>query len=230
MTDIERFELPRDDWYDSEGRIYKDVLIENLDACEQKLLELQQLDAFVVTPPDFSTIVYPDTTLASDDNCIINLRSFLNMVDIVNYPIELNISGVKIRRIAFWDINYNYIVIENTTVSTASDSTPYVYIDTSDNEIKATANPNTAISNIFLGVYENEKIRGVYENPKANLNLMYLLANMQKDTGSKSFALHNFEVQTNALNTNRAVGFKDGESKSGSSSYTYTDYGRGEEE
>ena len=34
---VEELVLPRPDWYDTEGRIYKDALIENFNAIEDKL-------------------------------------------------------------------------------------------------------------------------------------------------------------------------------------------------
>ena len=79
---ISRFTLPRKDWYDNQGidsdtgeiigRIYKDVLIENFNAIEQKLIEISKLDAFDINLPDLSKIVYPDVTLDSEDDCIVN--------------------------------------------------------------------------------------------------------------------------------------------------------------
>ena len=70
---LSRFSLPRKDWYDNQGtdpdtgeiigRIYKDVLIENFNAIEQKLIEISKLDAFDVNLPDFSKIVYPLLTI-----------------------------------------------------------------------------------------------------------------------------------------------------------------------
>ena len=53
---VEELVLPRPDWYDAEGRIYKDALIENFNAIEDKLLELTRLDAFSVQPPDLSSV------------------------------------------------------------------------------------------------------------------------------------------------------------------------------
>lgn len=229
MADIERFELPREDWYDEQGRIYKDVLIENLNACEQKLFELQGLDAFDVEPPDISSIVYPDTDLTSDDNCIVNLKSFLEITKLVNYPIELQISGRKIRRVSYWNSNYQYITKTNTIVENASEEAPYVYVDLVDGNIKASNNPATAASGILLGVFENGVIRGIHEGLSVDLNLMYLLANMQRDTGSASRDnVHdNPSNYTNLYNSSRAVGYTNGESRAGGHSITYTDYGRG---
>lgn len=226
MTDVERFELPRDDWYDEQGRIYKDVLIINLNACEQKLFEIQGLDAFDVEPPDISSIVYPDTDLTSEDDCIINLKSFLTIMNLVNYPMELQISGKKIRKVTYWNSSYQYITISNVVPENISEDNPYVYVDLTDEEIKATNNPSTAVNGILLGVFENGIIRGIHERISANLNVMSLLANMQRDNGTKSGDVHGAVTWNNPNNTDRSVGFGDGESGAGSRGITYTDYGR----
>ena len=43
---LELFELPRKDWFDEDGRIYKDALIDNLNAIEEKLNEIAMISAF----------------------------------------------------------------------------------------------------------------------------------------------------------------------------------------
>ena len=147
---------------------------------------------------------------------------------LINYPIELQISGKKIRKVSYWNSNYQYITKTNTIVNDAAAETPYVYIDLTDGNIKASNNPATAVSGILLGVFENGVIRGVHDGLSANINLMYLLANVQKDTGSATnYDVHNNPANyTNMYNSSRAVGYADGESKAGAHSITYTDYGR----
>lgn len=103
---IERFKLPRDDWYDEAGRIYKDVIIENLNACESKLLEMAKLEPVGVTPPDISSVVYPDVTLSSDEDCIVNLRSLANILNFKNYLIEINTSATTVLKAAYFDDNF----------------------------------------------------------------------------------------------------------------------------
>lgn len=223
---VETFELPRDDWYDDQGRIYKDILIENLNAIESKLFELQGLDAFDIELPDISSIVFPDVDLTSDDSCIVNLRSFITLMHLTNYPIELQISGRKIRKLSYWDENYNYTTKTNVIVSDADEDNPYVYLDLTDEDIKATNNPTTAANGILLGVFENGIIRDIHEELNANLNLMSLLANMQTDTGYKEASVHNGVLFRNPNNNSRVVGFGDGESKSGNHGITFSDYGR----
>lgn len=229
MTDLEHFELPRDDWYDADGRIYKDVIIENLNACEAKLLELQELDAIHIDPPDFNTIVYLDVDFTSDDDCIINLKSFIEMMRLVNYPIELNISGEYVKRVAYWNESYNYVVIQNKTPEGLSTTNKYVYVDDSDRNVKCTDTPMVAISNILIGVYDGTAIRGIHDRTSANLNLLYLLANMSVDNGELRID-HNDnsagDQYLNPRNRSRAVGFLDGESRTGTQAIKYYDLGR----
>ena len=127
---IESFKLPRDDWYDEAGRIYKDVIIENLNACESKLLEMAKLEPVGVTPPDISSVVYPDVTLSSDEDCIVNLRSLNNILNFKNYLIEINTSATTVLKAAYFDDDLNYVVITNATVDGLSSTNKYVYIDT----------------------------------------------------------------------------------------------------
>lgn len=229
MSEIDYFELPRNDWYDSDGRIYKDVIIENLNACEAKLLELQQLDAIHIDPPDFSTIVYPDVDFESDDDCIINLKSFIQMMKLENYPIELNISGTLVKKVAYWNSSYTYVALTNKTPEDISETNKYVYVDDTERDVKCTSNYAVAISNIFIGVYDGDSIRGIHERPKANLNLLYLLANMKVDNGELRID-HNDNAAgdqyLSPYNRSRAVGFLDGESGTGTQSIRYYDLGR----
>ena len=229
-THVERFSLPYDNWYDEEGRIYKDILIKNLDACEQKLFEVQGLDAFDVEPPDIETMVYPDTTLESDDSCIVNLKSFLTIMGLINYPMELIISGRKIRKLTYWNSSYQYVTKTNVTVDDATDEVPYVYVDLGDGDIKATNNPSTAANGILLGVYENGIIRDIHQPFLANLNLMYLLADMQRDTSWHDTQGTKGQIGWyNPDNGSRQVGYADSEQKNFNNRYRaigYTDYGR----
>lgn len=99
---MDYFELPRPDWYDSEGRIYKDRLIENFNAIEEKLQGIREADGVDVTEVDFSDIDIPDVTLASDDNKIVNLNSFLTIMNLQDgYPIHLEFNGTKVASVKY---------------------------------------------------------------------------------------------------------------------------------
>ena len=220
MTDVQRFELPRDDWYDADGRIYKDVIIENLNACEQKLLEIQGLDAFVVEKPDLDTIVYPDTDLTSEDNCIVNLKSFLDIFNLVYYPIECEVAGITVKKVCYWDDNYSYITIETTTLSDISDSKPFVVVDISNEEVKCISEFNST-DYILIGKYIDGKIVSVYETAPLNVNLLQMLADMKLNVASASGQNGLKQVY---INENQ-VGYIDGESRSATRSATFMNKG-----
>lgn len=187
MTDLEKFEIPRKDWYDEEGRIYKDVIIENLNACEQKILELQKLDAFNIEPPNFNTITYPDTTLDSDERSILNLRSFLNIIPVINYPMEVQVSGAMVKKVSYWDSNYTYQTITNTDLKDSIKEMPYVYVNLDDSTVRCTDSPTVACEGVLIGVYKDNNIVSVLDSPSMSLNVYELLANMPTVSGNASW-------------------------------------------
>lgn len=218
---MERFELPRDDWYDEDGRIYKDVIIENLNACEAKLLEIQALDAFEIQPPDISSTIYPDVTLSSDEKAIINLRSFCQIMGLANYPLEIDLSARRVNRVTYFDSSYNFNSIVNSDIEGLSDSNTLVYIDTTTNTPKATNSTVTALGGIFIGMYKDGIIYSIHSEGRMNLNLMYLLGNIGRRTGRKEVGKDSSAV----MDGNRMVGYGDGESYMGTKSFNFTDYG-----
>ena len=222
---IERFKLPRDDWYDEAGRIYKDVIIENLNACESKLLEMAKLEPVGITPPDISSVVYPDVTLSSDEDCIVNLRSLANILNFKNYLIEINTSATTVLKAAYFDDNLNYVVITNATVDGLSSTNKYAYIDKSTKTIKASSSPNTALGGIFIGVYDGSMIRTIHDSSKVNLNLMCVLSNMEFTSGSFTRSRDQRGSIQSMYNSGRTVAFYNGESKASSHTGQYTDYG-----
>ena len=222
---IERFKLPRDDWYDEAGRIYKDVIIENLNACESKLLEMAKLEPVGVTPPDISSVVYPDVTLSSDEDCIVNLRSLNNILNFKNYLIEINTSATTVLKAAYFDDDLNYVVITIATVDGLSSTNKYVYIDKSTKTIKSSSSPNTALGGIFIGVYDGSMIRTIHDSSKVNLNLMRILSNMHFTSGSFTGSRDNRRSIQSMYNSGRTVAFYNGESRASSHTGQYTDYG-----
>lgn len=137
MAKIDSFELPRDDWYDEEGRLYKDVIVENLNALENKLIELSGINITNIPLPDISTIEYPDTDLSSDEDSIVNLKSFLNITNTVNYPTEYSFSGNTLQSLTYWGEDYKRHQLKNIIVD-ASDSKPYVVFDPDNINVFAT--------------------------------------------------------------------------------------------
>ena len=185
---ISPFTLPREDWYDSDGRIYKDAIIENLNALEDKLNELNTLNAFDVDYPDISTLSLSDVTLLSDDEKIVNLKSFIDIFDLVNYPTELEFSGTTIKKISYWNSSYNYITRTNLTTELTK-TNKFLFYDFASNSTNVSNTVTTvATGTTLLGCYLDGRVINLITPFSAKLNLMYLLGNMPKTN-------QNFTVQ-----------------------------------
>ena len=186
---IELFSLPREDWYDEEGRIYKDAIIENLNAIEAKLNQLNQLDAFSAEMPDISTLSLEDVTLASDNNKIVNLKSFLSIFGLTNYPMELEFSGKKVKKFSYWNSSYQYITLKNKSTSLTK-TNKYLFYTFSTSSFSVDSTVSGLSSNkILLGVYLNGRVINLTTPYSAKLNMLYLLSNMK--TGSESINIGN---------------------------------------
>lgn len=174
---IENFTLPRLDWHDQVsidapsgeviGRLYKDALIEDFNAIEDKSRELQTLDVFDVNIPDPSGVVYPDSTLDSPDNTIINLNSLINILNLNGYILEANFSGNTCKLLKYYEgINISLernessiITLKNKSTG-ASASKPYVYLNLDTRTIYSanSAYGGGQSNSIFIGYYTNNKI------------------------------------------------------------------------
>lgn len=166
---ISKFELPRLDWHDEIsvdietgeiiGRLYKDALIEDFNAIEDKAMEIQGLDIFDISIPEPSDVSYPDSTLDSDDNQIINLKSFVNILGLNGYPFELTFSGATCTKCKYFCSTSKHIR-ELTNVATgASASKPYIYLNPTAGTITSNATPiaNTGTLSL-IGFYINGKV------------------------------------------------------------------------
>ena len=178
---IEHFVLPRTDWYDSDGRIYKDALIENFNAIEAKLKQIAELDAFETELPDISTITYDDVTLDSADNKIINLKSFLEMTGLMGYPIEMVTSGKTVKKLCFWDSKYNYKQLLDKS-SGVSKTNKYLYLNYVDDKLVASDSSTTPDNCSLIGCYVDGIIKHVNGFDYAGINAEYYLSKMRMDT------------------------------------------------
>lgn len=178
---LDNFELPRLDWHDEEGRIYKDVLIENFNAIQDKLLEISQLDAFEIAPPDISSIVYPDTTLESEDKAIVNLKSFLRLTGLIGYPLECQFSGNTCTKLAYWGEDYTYHTLSNKKTS-ANKTNPYVYFNHVNGTIASSNSSNTPTNCVLIGFYTDGRVRCVNNADYLGINLLYYLSRMNIET------------------------------------------------
>lgn len=183
----EHFVLPRLDWHDDKGRIFKDALIENFNAIEKKLLQLARLNAFMTEAPDISSIEFEDVNLeTSEDNRIINLRSFLNIMNLVNYPLELTFSGKTCTKISYWSNEYRYVTLVNKKIA-CSDALPYIYFNFDSKEFIASDDANTPSNCKFIACYTDNKIISLYNDDYVNINVLYYLPNMSIETYDRHY-------------------------------------------
>lgn len=164
---LEKYTLKNPNWYDSDGRIYKDVLIENFNDIENRLIELTELDVLNFPLPDFSTISYPDITDLStaDDNAIVNLKSFLALFNLIDYPMEIQFDGTKCTKIAWWGSDYQYHVVEDDSTA-AKSSTPYIYFNpnpSDGNYVYATNSSTTTDGSQFIGFYADGRVVTMFD-------------------------------------------------------------------
>lgn len=226
---IELFRLPRPDWYDKEGRIYKDALIENFNALEAKLIEISKLDAFDTKLPDIASMEYPDSTLASADNKIVNLRSFLRMTELVGYPIECVFSGTMATKVSYWNETYEYKNIENQETN-AGESNPYIYLNYKDNIVTASASSITPTNSTLIACYDGGIVKCVNCKDNIGVNALYYLANMSNEMYDYTFNKYNcdkFSGANGIAKNGRVIGGADTDSKNKTTNnVTFRDIGR----
>ena len=178
---MELFQLPRDDWYDSDGRLYKDAIIENLNAIEDKLNELAAIDAFDADIPDISTLSLDDVTLESEDDKIVNLRSLINILGLINYPMELEFQGTRIAKISYYNSSYQYITRTNITTN-LTDENKYLFFNFSNNAVRVDDEVVIGENETLLACYIEGRVINLFTPFMAKLDLMSLLSNMRTST------------------------------------------------
>lgn len=174
---IDRFELPRDDWYDSQGRIYKDALIENFNALEEKMLQIQSLDTIEVEAADFESISLNDVTLADNDNKVINLKSLVSILGLTYYPIECITSGKTIVKYSFYDSNYDLQTLEDVKLDNLSDDVPFAVYNLDSNNLMAVSSLNNN-SHVLIGTFRGGSIDHVLSKGMCDINILEPLSKM----------------------------------------------------
>lgn len=227
--ELEKFTLPREDWYDSEGRIYKDALIENFNAIEEKLLQIARLDALNIEPPDISSVEYPDVTFDSDDNSIINLRSFLTMTNLVGYPIEFTFSDTYTVDLSFWNANYDYVTLSGVDIE-ASKSKPYIYLNYAENTVFSSNSTTTPENCKMIGCYTDGVIKCVTSKDYIPINVLFYLAKMKNDMYNYKFnrlSRDSYSAEKGIAKNNRVIGAADTNKKTPwSNTVVFRDTGR----
>lgn len=226
---IDLFALPRLDWYDKEGRIYKDALIENFNALEETLIKLSKLEAFDTQVPDIISIDYPDTTLNSPNNKIVNLRSFLNMTGLIGYPIECIFSDTVASKVAYWDNTYKYKLIENQETN-AGESQPYIYLNPVDGLVFASASSTTPENCTLIACYDGGVVKCVNSKDHIGINALYYLANMSNDMYDYRFtsgSRDSYSGENGIAKNGRVIGSADTNKKTKTTNnVTFRDIGR----
>lgn len=180
------FELPRNDWYDEQGRIYKDALIENFNAIEQEFIRIANTDRSIGDIPIPEDVEYLDSTLYSDENTILNLRSFLTIMNLANFPVDCEFNGKKLVRVAYWTSDGQYKEIIDRNIS-CSNSSSYIYLNYSNNTVSSSASTTTPANSVLIGRYVDGKIVSLYDLQNANINLLYYLSRMREETYNYTF-------------------------------------------
>lgn len=185
---IEHFTLPRTDWYDADGRIYKDILIENFNALEEKLLQLSAQDVIEVTIADYININLPkitDLSTAKDDQ-LVSLESFVDLLGLTYFPLNMLTDGSTVKQVSFYDDEYVLHTIEDTKPSDIDATHKYVCINTSSNTLVALETFSTS-GYVLIGIYENGSIVSANNLHNYDINILQPLANMpyvSRDCGS----------------------------------------------
>lgn len=217
---IENFTLPRTDWVDEQGRIYKDALIDNLNAIEAKLQEIQELDIFEITVPDASDIQVPDCDLSSPDDTVVNLKSFLEIVNIENYPMECSFNGTKLVKLTWWH-NYHYNRKVNVETN-ANDTNKLVSFNPSTGVVSTSS--TVPEGSVLIGMFTGNQIRGINSNKMVGISLLKALADMSIEAFEKSKPRNN--QISNYTNSGRSIGWAQTQKKGSSINVILRDTGR----
>lgn len=184
---VEHFELPIKDWYDEKGRIFKDRLITNLNAIEEKLKEIINLDPWITEPPEVDKLEFDDVTLEDDDNKIVNLRSFINIMNLIGYPLVYQFNEKTCIKLCYWNKDYRYVQIKDLTIS-CDNTNKYIVLNIDNETISGKSSINLSSNERLIGVYCDSRIRTIGEDTPIGINILRYLADMSHDTYAVSFS------------------------------------------
>lgn len=149
-------------WYDpNTGRVYKDVLIKNFNAIEEEINKILAVDINDITIPDIGEVEYPDVSLSDEDadSQILNLRSYLNIVQIINYPLVVKTDGnTLITQVEYWGDDLTYHILKNTDEVIPNSSYPYIYLDYGNGAIIRSSSYTTPSDCILIGIFRDGKL------------------------------------------------------------------------
>lgn len=169
-----------EDWHDEEGRVFKNKLIDGFNTIEAKINEIAALNVDNFTIPDISTTVYPDISLSDTgkDNCVLNLRSFLNIVELIGFPLNIETDGnIKITRVEYWGPDYKYHVLRNTDEVVPDSTDKFIYLDYENNEIIKSDSSTTPALCSLIGCLVNNKLYTMNSRFECLIDMLSILCN-----------------------------------------------------
>ncbi|MCM1324157.1 MAG: hypothetical protein NC218_08340 [Acetobacter sp.] len=180
---IEPFQLPRLDWHDEEGRINKTALIQNFNAIESKLNELSKVDPIEIITPDWNTVEIPDTTIDSDDNSIVNLKSFIDIMGLKKFPITIKFNGTTLELLSYYDDDYKLRNIRNQKLTgLGEDDKVWIYLKPATAEVYITDTVSGIDTEVLIGVYSEGMVLHSGGVKICDINILEPLANMSTRT------------------------------------------------
>lgn len=221
--------LPYPNWHDSVGRVFKDVLIKNFNTLEEKINEILKFDYNSLKAPTVTGVEYPDTTLETEDNTsILNLKSFLSICNIVDYPLDVRTDGnMKVLSVSLWNRSHKYVTISATSDNgTATTSYPYIFLNKSTYEIMRSndINLNTDTYILLAVLIEESKLITNNEAIPGNVNFLKVLADQDNTKETVSMAI-DFTTCPQAIKHDMTVlGYVRQSKYHGNTSVDYTPY------
>lgn len=169
-----------ENWHDEEGRVFKNKLIDGFNTIEAKINEIAALDIDNFTIPDISTTVYPNVSLsdAGKDNYVLNLRSFLNIVELIGFPLNIETDGnIKITRVEYWGPDYKYHVLRNTDEVVPDSTDKFIYLNYENNEIIKSDSSTTPALCSLIGCLVNNKLYTMNSRFECPIDMLSVLCN-----------------------------------------------------
>lgn len=182
---IEEFALPNPDWYDEKGRIYKDALILNFNALEDKLNEIAKLGALEINVPSWTDVSIEDTDVhTSPDNAVVNLRTLVETLRLVNFPFNIEFVGKVCKNLYYYNSAYELIRISNVELTNLNDTNKYIFLNVNNNNLYAT--DNYLSSDVFVGILDKGVVNTNNSPDFCDINALSMLAKMGIETQTKN--------------------------------------------
>lgn len=197
MADIPHVDIDDIIWHDGtpqtiegktvyvNGHIFKDKLIEAFNFLEEKIRWLATYDLSETGIIDTSNVTYDDLTKEDFDDedkqlNIINLKSFIDIMDLVNFPLEVVTDNNKVMSVTYTNSDYEIVTKTSENGVTATTSTPWIHLDVDNNAIVASASFDS--DKPLLAVLKDNILVTNQSPIPANINFMKILAEQESST------------------------------------------------